>query len=79
MYKAKDLRDQSLEELEATYKEACKKLFMLNNQARAEKKRDKPHEIQHARRDIARLLTVKAEKTKREKQTSVEGQHARRR
>ncbi len=45
MYKAKELRDQSLEELEATYDEVCKKLFELNNQFKAQKKRDKPHEI----------------------------------
>lgn len=62
MYKARDLRDQSLEELQATYEDACKKLFLLNNQFRAEKKREKPHEIRLARRDIARLLTVIAEK-----------------
>ncbi len=62
MYKAKDLRDQSLEELEATYNESCKKLFDLNNQFRAQKKRDKPHEIKHVRKDIARLLTVMSQK-----------------
>ncbi|WP_068466983.1 50S ribosomal protein L29 [Candidatus Protochlamydia phocaeensis] len=62
MYKAKDLRDQSLEELEATYHESCRKLFELNNQFRSQKKREKPHEIKHARKDIARLLTVMAEK-----------------
>jgi large subunit ribosomal protein L29 len=58
MYKAKDLRDQSLEELEAIYDDSCKKLFELNNQFRSQKKREKPHEIKHARKDIARLLTV---------------------
>lgn len=62
MYKAKELRDQSLEELEATYNEACKKLFELTNQFKAQKKREKPHEIRHARKDIARLLTIMTEK-----------------
>lgn len=62
MYKAKDLRDQSLEELEAIYDESCRKLFELINQVKSEKKRDKPHEIKHARKDIARLLTVMTEK-----------------
>jgi large subunit ribosomal protein L29 len=42
--------------------EARKKLFQLNNQFRAEKKREKPHEIGHARKDIARLETVITEK-----------------
>lgn len=62
MYKAKDLRDQSLEELEAIYQDSCKKLFELVNQFKAQKKREKPHEIKHARKDIARLLTVITEK-----------------
>lgn len=70
MYKAKDLRDQSLQELEATYKEACKKLFMINNQAKIEKKREKPHEIRHARKDIARLLTVMTEKKSQKAKSS---------
>ena len=62
MYKAKDLRDQSLEELEVIYDESCKKLFWLVNEVRSLKKREKPHEIKHARKDIARLLTVLSEK-----------------
>ena len=62
MYKAKDLRDQSIEELEAIYEDSCRKLFELNNQFRSQKKREKPHEIKHARKDIARLLTVLSEK-----------------
>lgn len=68
MYKAKDLRDQSLEELEAIYQDSCKKLFELVNQAKAEKKREKPHEIGHVRKDIARLLTIMTEK-RRQNQT----------
>ena len=68
MYKAKDLRDQSLEELEAIYEEACRKLFELKNQFRALKKREKPHEIKHARKDVAILLTVISEK-RRQNQT----------
>lgn len=62
MYKAKELRDQSLEELEATYDDTCRKLFELKSQFKVEKKREKPHEIKHARKDIARLLTVMTEK-----------------
>lgn len=62
MYKAKELRDQTLDELEANYEDSCKKLFELNNQFRAQKKREKPHEIKHTRKDIARLLTIIAEK-----------------
>lgn len=62
MYKAKDLRDQSIEELEAIYDDSCKKLFMLINEMKSQKKREKPHEIKHARKDIARILTVLSEK-----------------
>jgi large subunit ribosomal protein L29 len=62
MYKAKDLRDQSLEELEATYDESRRKLFALQAELRTQKKREKPHEAKHARKDIARLLTVITEK-----------------
>jgi large subunit ribosomal protein L29 len=62
MYKAKDLRDQSIEELEAIYEDSCKKLFELNNQFKSQKKRENPHEIKHARKDIARILTVITEK-----------------
>lgn len=62
MYKAKDLRDQTIEELEAIHEDSCRKLFELNNQSKAQKKREKPHEITHARKDIARILTVMTEK-----------------
>lgn len=62
MIKAKDLRNQKIEELEVTYQESCKKLFELNNQFKSEKKREKPHEKKHVRKDIARLLTVMTEK-----------------
>lgn len=62
MYKAKDLRDQNIEELEAIYDESCKKLFGLVNELKSQKKREKPHEIKHVRKDIARLLTVISEK-----------------
>ena len=65
MNKAKDLRDQSLQELEANYKESCRKLFDLRNQFKVQRKAHKPHEIRQARKDIARLLTVRTEKLKK--------------
>lgn len=68
MKKAKEFRDQSLEELEANYQDACKGLFELNNDFRGQKKREKPHEIKHAKKDIARMLTVITEK-RRQKQS----------
>jgi len=58
MLKAKDLRDQSVEELEAQYVDSRKALFVLTNMARSAKKAEKPHLIREKRKDIARLLTV---------------------
>lgn len=68
MYKAKDLRDQNLEELEVIYDDSCKKLFVLVNELKSQKKREKPHEIKQVRKDIARILMVISEKN-RESQT----------
>ena len=38
MSKAKEFRDQSLEELKATYQEQCKQLFELNHAFKYQKK-----------------------------------------
>ncbi len=43
MTKAKELRDQSVEELEANYNDTCKALFNLVNSRKTTKKNDKPH------------------------------------
>lgn len=70
MSKAKDFRDQSIEELELRYNECRKHLFLLKGQFKTQKKNDKPQEIRLARKDIARLLTVMTEK-RCQKQTAV--------
>lgn len=62
MSKAKDLRDQSIEELEAAYGDTRKELFELRNQKEREKKLEKPHLLRSARKEIARLLTIINEK-----------------
>jgi large subunit ribosomal protein L29 len=62
MSKAKDLRDKSLEDLEANYNDACKALFDDVNSRKTTKKNDKPHLPRQMRKDIARLLTVMTEK-----------------
>lgn len=64
--KAKDLRDQSLPELDATYQDTRRKLFDLNNQFKAQKNREKPHQVKQTRKDIARLLTVMTEKRRKQ-------------
>lgn len=62
MAKAKDYRDQSVEELEATYEDTRKELFQLKNDVRRTKKVDKPHLFRQMKKDLARLLTVLNEK-----------------
>lgn len=62
MKKAKDFRDMSVDELEATHHDLCKELFRAKNQMQQEKKAEKPHLINQAKKEIARLLTVLREK-----------------
>lgn len=62
MLKAKDLRDQSLEELEVACGDLRRELFELLNEIRRAKKIEKPHLLRDKRKDIARLLTVMHEK-----------------
>jgi len=57
MLKAKELRDQSVEELELMYHDSMHQLFELKNRARMEKP-EQPHLVRQMRRQIARLLTV---------------------
>ena len=54
----KQLRDQSLEELQAQYEDLNKKLFELKNQRALNKKSEQPHLFKQTRKDIARVLTV---------------------
>lgn len=62
MLKAKDLRDQSPEELEANLVDLSKELFQLKNQFKLTKKLEQPHRLRELRRDRARILTVLGEK-----------------
>lgn len=62
MKKAKDFRDLSIEELEATYNDARKELFHLVNELKHSKKAEKTHLISQKKKEIARLLTVKRQK-----------------
>jgi large subunit ribosomal protein L29 len=64
MLKAKQLRDQSVDELEAQVLDTRMELFTLVNSKKQTKKLEKPHLIQTKRRDIARLKTVIGEKRK---------------
>lgn len=62
MLKAKDLRDQSLEELEVALIETKKELFALRNEQKQSRKLEKPHLLKEKKRDIAKVLTVIKEK-----------------
>ena len=62
MTKAKDLRDQTENELKALLVDKQKESFQLLNQRQREKKLDKPHLLPENRREIARILTVLTEK-----------------
>lgn len=62
MSKAKEFRDLSVEELEASYLDAAKELFELRNEQKLTKKHDQPHLHRELKRNIARMLTVLGEK-----------------
>ena len=64
MLKAKELRDQSTEELEAGLVDLSRELFQLKNQFKLEKKLEKPHRLRELRREKARILTVLSEKNR---------------
>ena len=62
MANAKEYRDLSAEELEATYLDASKELFDLRNDQKLTKRNEQPHLIKERKRSIARMLTVLGEK-----------------
>lgn len=62
MTKAKDLRDKSVDELEAACNDTRRELFELKNSREREKKLEHPHLLHAKRREIARILTVLREK-----------------
>lgn len=59
--KTTDLRQMSDEQLRLTYNDTVKHLFQLRIQSATERV-ETPSEIRHARRDIARILTVQRER-----------------
>ena len=59
--KAKELRDMSVAELQAKFKELKDELFRLRFQ-HAINQLDNPHQIAEVKHDIARVMTVLNEK-----------------
>jgi len=65
--KASQIREMTREELEQKHRELREEHFKLRFQA-ASGQMEKPHLLKAVRRDIARVLTVKREKLRAEKQ-----------
>lgn len=57
MSKAKEFRDQTVEELTALERDKRRELFMLASKREKEKKLDNPQALRNIRKDIARILT----------------------
>lgn len=68
MLKANQIRDMSIDELEATYGDICKELFQLLNEMKKAKKLEKPHLLRQRRKEKARLLTILQEKQSAQQQ-----------
>lgn len=62
MLKAKDLMNQSVEELEGQYEDVCRNIFELVSELRVSRKLEKPHELKEKKKDRARILTVLRQK-----------------
>lgn len=62
MAKAKELRDQSPEELKALYQDLSKELFQLRNERKITRKVEEPHIARIKKKDRARVMTILREK-----------------
>lgn len=62
MLKASDLRDMSVDELQATLRDLSKEVYNLVNEMKRTNKPEKPHMLRQKRKDKARLLTILHEK-----------------
>lgn len=58
MLKAKDLKEQSVDELKAMFRDLSKEIYDLKNELSVARKLEKPHLVREKRRDRARVLTV---------------------
>ena len=61
MLKAKDLRNESEEELERKLEDLQKEIYDLRSQ-QLDKKTQKTHLISQKRKEIARILTIRSER-----------------
>lgn len=62
MLKAKEIQDQSVEELTALAWDLEKEIYQLKNELKMARKLEKPHLLKEKRRDRARILTILSQK-----------------
>jgi large subunit ribosomal protein L29 len=62
MTKAKDMREQSNQELENQLQDLRKEIFTLKNGVASKREDVKPAQIQVKKKDVARILTVLRER-----------------
>ncbi len=60
--KAKEIRDQSTEDLQALSLDLARDIFNIRSEKKVARKLDKPHLLRQKKRDRARVLTVLQEK-----------------
>lgn len=62
MLKAKELHNQSIEDLELLDQDLLKEIFELTNELRITRKLEKPHSLKSKKKDRAKVLTVLTQK-----------------
>ncbi len=65
MLKAKDLRNEAVEELRAMVEEISLEIYELKNELRVSRKLEKPHLLSVKKKDRARILTIISEKKRK--------------
>lgn len=63
MLEAKDLKNQTLDELKAVVRDLSKEIYQMNTEFSIARKLEKPHLLREKKRDRARVLTVLNQKT----------------
>lgn len=62
MVKFEEIKNQSVEELEAQAEDISREIYDLTNQLRVLRKLEKPHLLTSKKRDMARVLTALSQK-----------------
>jgi large subunit ribosomal protein L29 len=63
MLEAKDLKNQTPDELKAVVRDLSKEIYDMNTEFSIARKLEKPHLLREKKRDRARVLTVLNQKT----------------